>query len=426
MSTDTPPPATSTVAKWMARLAPYRPALQQIALLLIAAAVGALGHWAGVDPQVIEKTVEVIKEVPVPAPVKGEAEAVGVHTNGWAPDASASARDAADVEFRSFADTPAGKVGASELPKQVFLWQAETKLTGKPTPLKDQNPTGSCVGFGTTTAIERTLSADIVSRGGDRSEFTHFSEEVTYAGSKVQGARSLGASVSRGDGSAGVFAKAWVTSIGGMVPKGKYGALDLTEYDPKRARSWNLSGCPPDLIPTAKKFPVKSAAKVTSWAEAKTALASGYGIAGCASWSYARVRDANGIAAPTREGWNHCMAIDGYYVDPATGQEYGHVENSWSNLPDDRGNRTGTPYHSGPVGWGNPTTAGFWAASESLDRALRQGDSFAYSGATGFPAKKLPPDWFVNAPVPVQIATAFNEKRRLPSLLVERDFTLAP
>ena len=381
--------------KFVAALAPYYPTFARIAVTLAAALVGAALHYLGAPPTVVEKVTETIREVPVPPNGKVEAESLPVHTDGWAPNAEAADRDSAQSALKSFAQTAAGQVAAAELPAAAFLWQAETALTGQPTPLKDQNPTGSCVGFGTTTAIERTEATEIVSRQGDPSEFAHFAEEVTYAGSKVQGARALGASVSAQDGSAGVFAKAWVTTVGGMVPKGKYGALDLTTYDPQRAHAWNLSGCPAELLPVAKKYPVKSAVKVTSWAEAKTALASGYGIAACASWSFARQRDANGVAAPTREGWNHCMAIDGYYVDPATSKEYGHVENSWSNLPGPNGQRTGKSYHTGPTGWGNPTTAGFWASSDSLDRALRQGDSFAYSGATGFVPKKI--NWFVTS-----------------------------
>lgn len=404
--TKIPTPAPQPQSLWSRireAVSPYVPTLTRLGVMILAAVVGAVLHHLGAPPQTVEKVTETIKEIPVPVPTKSEAERAGVNVDGWQPDHDAGARAAADAVWKTFADTPAGQVAAEELPRQIFLWQAEQKLTGKPTPLKDQNPTGSCVGFGTTTAIERTLAADIVSRGGDASEFTHFSEEVTYAGSKVQGARALGASVSRQDGSAGVFAQKWVTSVGGMVPKAKYDSIDLTEYSASRARSWNLSGCPSELIPVAKKYPVKSAAKVTNWQQAKQSLASGYGVAICASWSYSRQRDANGVAVATREGWNHCMACDGYYVDPASGKEYGHIENSWSNLPDGRGNRTGQSYHQGPTGWGNPTTAGFWASSDSVDRALKQGDSYAYSGATGFPAKKLPIDWFVNAkPKPVR------------------------
>jgi hypothetical protein len=395
MSSDsTPAPAPTG---WRAVIAPYLPTLTSVMTATAAVLVGALLHWLGAPPATVEKVTEVL--------VKGEAERLGVNPVGWSPDHDAESRDV--PTFRTFADTPAGQF-AGELPKSVFLWQAETKLTGQPTPLKDQNPTGSCVGFGTTTAIERSLAADVAQRNGDPGEFAHFSEEVTYAGSKVQGARSLGASVSRDDGSAGVFAQKWVTQVGGMVPKAAYGQLDLTTYSAARARAWNLSGCPAELLAVARKYPVKSAAKVTSWQQAKQALASGYGIAGCASWSFARQRNADGVASATREGWNHCMAIDGYYTDGA--REYGHVENSWSTIPG-----VG-PYHTGPTGWGNPTTAGFWADCAAVERALKQGDSYAYSGATGFAAKKLPLDWMIR-----------NKPRRAPlDLFARGEFALAP
>jgi len=318
-------------------------------------------------------------------------------TTGWFPDAEANEVDLATARFQSFADTPAAQVVMGELPKEVFLWKAIEKLTGKPTPLKDQNPTGACVGFGTVSAVERTLATEILSRGGDESEFAFYSEEVAYAGAKVQGFRSLGGSVSRFDGASDVGAAAWLTKVGGLVPKGKYGRWDLTEYDPTRARSWNLSGVPEELIEIARRFPVKDSVRVMNWLQCKQSLASGYSVAACATWKYSERRDANGVAADLVSGWNHCMAIDGYYV-AADGREYGHVENSWSNVPDKKGVRTGQAYHTGPVGWGNPTTAGFWATAESLDRALRQGGSRAYSGVTGFPARKLPWNLFILAP----------------------------
>lgn len=362
-------------------------------LSLVPLILGGVGGNQLTPTKTVE--VEVEKRVEVPTPHLDEFEGL-IDRHGWRPDSEAADLDASQAVFRTFADTPAGKVAAVELPKQMFGWKAIEKLTGKPTPLKDQNPTGSCVGFGSTTGIEHTLATEILARNGDPSEFTFFSEEVTYAGSKVQGARALGASVSRSDGSAGVFVKAFFESGGGMVPKGKYGNTDLTSYNAARAKSWNVSGPPAEVLAVAKKYPVKSAAKVTNWQQAKQAMASGYFPSICASWSYSRERDANGVAAPTREGWNHCMALTGYIVLD-DGREFGHIENSWTDLPDQRGNRTGQSYHTGPTGWGNPTTAGFWATSDSIDRALRQGDSFAYSGVTGFPAKKLPLDWFVKA-----------------------------
>lgn len=365
---------------------PSRAAVRRWALRALVVFVplflGALGGRTLARPDPVRVEVE------RPAPPSDPCAAL-VHADGWFPDAAASDSEARGARFASFAHTPAGQV--NELPKHVFLWNAERKLTGRAPPAKEQNPTGSCVGFGVTTAIERTLAADIAARRGDPSEFTHFSEEVTYAGSRVQGARLVGGTTPRGDGSTGVYAKAFVTQFG-MVPKGKYGALDLTAYSAKRARDWNHTGCPKELEAVARKYPVRDGAKVTNWREFKAAVASGYGVAICANWSFSRERDANGVARPTREGWSHCMAADGYIVLD-DGREFGHVENSWSDLPG-----VG-PYHTGPTGWGEPSTAGFWTASDAIDRALRQGDSYAYSGATGFPARVLPPGWFIRGPL---------------------------
>lgn len=382
MSTDptqpTPPaPQPARAPSW---LAPFAPLILRLAAIIAAAALGAIGTYFGVPAKEVEK----VREILVPAVDEWSEK---VNRDGVVHDAEANDADARAAQFKTFADTPAGRVADGELPKQVFGWKAIEKLTGSPPPLKDQNPTGSCVGFGNTTGIEHTLAAEILARKGDPSEFAFFSEEVTYAGGKVQGAKALGASVSRQDGSATVFVKAWFANGGGMVPKGKYGATDLTTYDAARAKSWNLSGPPAHLLAVAKRYPVKDSAKVTSWEQAKRAMASGYFPAVDATWSYSRQRDANGVALPTREGWNHCMCLTGYYVDPKTGKEYGHVDNSWSNIPG-----VG-PYHTGPTGWGEPTTAGFWATAESLERAIKQGGTYAHSGVTGFPARKL--DWFV-------------------------------
>jgi len=149
------------------------------------------------------------------------------------------------------------------------------------------------------------------------------------------------------------------------------------------------------LEDVARKFPVKDAALIRSWADAKKALASGYGIAVCSNQGFedrdGRVgtRDANGVCRPYGT-WQHCMCLDGYHTAD-DGREYGHIENSW-----------GPDAHRGPVGWGEPSTAGFWAASPVLDGMIRQGESWAFSGAVGFPRKRLP-DWFIRAtPAPAR------------------------
>jgi len=51
--------------------------------------------------------------------------------------------------------------------------------------------------------------------------------------------------------------------------------------------------------------------------------------------------------------------------------------NSWGGLA-----------HSGPSGAGDPSTAGFWADADVVDRMLRQGDSWAFSRVSGFPRRQ--------------------------------------
>lgn len=329
-----------------------------------------------------------------------------VGAQGWVNDREEIELAAETLDVQVFADTPAGQV--ADLPKSAYLWKAYEQLFARPPPLKDQNPTGSCVGFGTTTAVERSLATEIIAHKGTKDEFAHFSEEVTYAGSRFE-ANGNSPPRFRGDGSNGGWAAKFVTDPRyGMVPKAKYEHHDLTEYSASRARSWNNTGVPDYLEPVARKFPVKSAARITTWADAKKALASGYGIQIASSLAVGRQRDENGVARESGS-WAHSMCLDGYHTD-TNGREYGHIENSWSK----------TNYHTGPVGWGDPTTAGFWLEADAINRALRQGDSYAYSGATGFPARR-PLDWLIRA----------EPARRQPDLfarfkLEKRSWSLAP
>ena len=71
--------------------------------------------------------------------------------------------------------------------------------------------------------------------------------------------------------------------------------------------------------------------------------------------------------------------LDGYAVLPG-GEEFGHLVNSW-----------GPDAHTGPVGWGEPGTEGFWADAGAVAGMLAAGDSWAFSHLQGFPAQKI--DW---------------------------------
>lgn len=344
---------------------------QVLAVFLYVASVAA-GTWLTVQLGVQPPPEPIPVPVPVAVPeVQAPVESAPPNAFGWVEDKVEVRAIQAAMPFPVFADTPAGKQ-VDPLPASAYLWDAYARLfDGRRPPPQDQNPVGSCVSFGGSRAYERSLACQIVS--GDRFEFRHLSEEAVYALSRVE----IGGGRIRGDGSVGAWAAQAFTKYGGL-PKGIYGQHDLTAYNPSRCRQWGATGLPDDLEPETRKYPAGDCAMVRSWDEAKRALANGYGIFVCSNQGFARQRDANGVCR-AQGMWMHCMALDGFHTQG--GREYGHIENSW-----------GPNYHIGPVGWGNPSTAGFWCESAVLDRMLRQGDSWAVSSVRGFPVKRL--DWF--------------------------------
>ena len=305
-------------------------------------------------------------------------------TFGWVEDAEAVDGVVQGLPFKCFSDTPAGAFADDDLPKQVFLWDAYLKVGGALPPTKNQGSVGSCVSFGTNNAIARTMMVQIMVKGGE--EYKDIAEEVTYAGSRVE----IGGGRIDGDGSIGAWAAKFVQQYG-VVSREVHGKYDLSKYDMVRCRSWGKSGVPDDLEPIAREHPVKDITLIKSWAEAKKALAQGYGIAICSNQGFSMSRDSRGVAQ-AQGSWAHCMCLDGYVLE---GEEFGHIENSW-----------GPDAHRGPVGWGNPTTAGFWASSKTIDRMLKAGDSWAFSSVKGFPKKQI--DWFVRAPAPLSVWTKLN------------------
>ena len=295
-------------------------------------------------------------------------------SQGWIADPDAVDAVARQQPFYTFAGTPAGQA-EDPLPKAVYLWQAEKKITGANPKGKDQGKIGSCVSFGTNNAIRRTMAVQIaVFRAPE--ELKDIAEEVTYAGSRVE----IGKGRVRGDGSVGAWAAEFVKTYG-VVSRDVHGKHDLRVYDVNRCRTWGNSGVPDELEAVAREHPVKEITLVTSWAEAKRCLANGYGISVCSGQGFNGKRDGRGVKQPSGS-WAHCMCLDGYHIDD-DGREYGHIENSWGERPEE-----------GPVGWGDPPTSGFWAEASVIDRMLKARDSWAFSAVKGFPARQI--DWFVH------------------------------
>lgn len=287
------------------------------------------------------------------------------HGFGWVPNPAAAESLAAALPLR-FDATPAFQASYAG-PEDVFLWDACRSVTGELLPPRDQGSVGACVGFGTAAAIEHLCcvqAAEVESEA-----YRELSPEIIYAGSRVE----IGRNAIRGDGSVGAWAAKFVNTFG-VLPRGRYPNLDLTTYDPRRCRMLGRSGVPDELEGLVKAHPVKSIANVRSFREARAAIRNGYPMIVCSSQGFVMERDSDGFCKP-QGVWMHCMAVIGIRGGVRPGA---FLLNSW-----------GGKAHTGPCGLGDPSPAGFWADADVVDRMLRQGDSWAFSQFSGFPAKPV-------------------------------------
>jgi hypothetical protein len=316
---------------------------------------------------------------PAPVPNEGDkAPVVPSHlATGWVSDPDAVEQVARALPERYFRTTEAGREG--DIPTDVFLWETCRKVTGDLLPARNQGQVGSCVSFGTASAVEHLQCVQIAL--GSPEEYRDLAQEVIYGGSRVQ----VGKGRIRGDGSVGAWAAKFVKDWG-VVSRGRYPGYDLSAYSESICRQFGNAGCPAALETVAREHPVKAIAQVKTTEEARRALASGYPIAVCSNQGFGSTRDEEGFAR-AQGSWAHCMAIVGYQT---SGPRKGFfILNSW-----------GTGWIKGPTGKGNPSPAGFWAEESVVARMLAADDSWAFSDVKGFPARRI--DWFAMKP-PVRI-----------------------
>src|SRR5262245_51190886 len=142
---------------------------------------------------------------------------------------------------------------AADTDADVFLWDAAKRVTGGHLPAHDQGDVGCCVGEGFSAAVEY-LSCVEIALGGRAFEYAPISSEAVYALSRVE----VGGGRIGGDGSTGAWAAKAVQQYG-VLPRRVVGDVDLTHFDPRRARGWGRTGLPDDLEPEARQHPVRTA-----------------------------------------------------------------------------------------------------------------------------------------------------------------------
>jgi len=257
-------------------------------------------------------------------------------------------------------DTGKGKV--------VLLHKYLEAVVNGPFPIHRQT-IGDCVSHGWGLAVDILKAVEIELRNEREIWNGETATEPIYAFSRVEvGGGRLGNS----DGSIGAWAARAVSEYGTLV-RAKYPIDDLRRYSGSKARAWGRrgAGVPDSLEPVAREHPVRTVSLVTSYEDARDAIANGYPVPVCSMQGFTDRRDNEGFARPSGS-WAHCMCF--VSVDDKSRRPGLLCVNSW-----------GPDSVSGPTRHGQPDGS-FWVDADVADRMLRRDpDSYSLSGFEGYP-----------------------------------------
>jgi hypothetical protein len=273
----------------------------------------------------------------------------------------------------------------------VFFWEAEQIVLGALLATWNQLQVGSCVGFGSTRNAQDLELAEIAGGIGDPERWAGAEgcPEITYAGSRVE----IGGGRINGDGSNGTWAGAWFNRFGFTV-RGVYGNLDLRTYNQTTCRQLGDRGVPPEIEALAKAHPVTQVALVTSATEGWAAIGGFKPIPVCSNQGFAMQRNPDGTCTP-RGTWAHCMATRGRAMitrtrgNKASARRCVIIGNSWGNYLGDGNNVIEYIAKDGSLKTIVLPPGHFAVEVDVWDSMLRQRDSMAYAGLSGWQAVKL-------------------------------------
>lgn len=284
---------------------------------------------------------------------------------GWAgEEVAAQAYAQLAPEFPKFAITGA----AVDDPSQpALLWELAKLANGGEHLPTVQQWIGDCVGASGAQCVQYLMALN-----GDGTTWKPLFIPYHYAVGR--NAPSMGAGRIRGpDGSVGSWQALAIRDYG-VIP---LDAPGLPKYSVQSAREWATRMPAVEWQELGRLHVVRTVARANAAADVRRGLQNGYPCTIASSFGTNTIRTYQGMRlARWDTSWPHQMCVIGY--QQVEGQGYYYVLNSW-----------GPRAHESPLN-GEPP-GGFWITERDLEGIIRQGDTWIYSDAVGFPAKPLFP-----------------------------------
>ena len=178
-----------------------------------------------------------------------------------------------------------------------------------------------------------------------------------------------------------------ITNRGGIIARGKYGSVDLSQYNGHIGQRWgDRDGPPRDLIVESQRYQIREAALVKTTSEARDAIWSGYGLITGAQASFSEHRDSYGFGKLNGRNWAHSQSIaavsTAYTLAGDNWRDYGRQKsspcylmiNSWGS------------WNDGPKGVFDDIPDGsYWITEDEMQFLLDQEQVIAVGNFDGFP-----------------------------------------
>jgi hypothetical protein len=260
--------------------------------------------------------------------------------------------------------------------KAVILLDALAKVEGGWKPYKPQRR-GTCVGRGGGRACD-ILQALKVAAGATWQ--ARISSEIIYGFARVE----IGGRRIRGDGAVVANAVEAVRRLG-VLPRGEYEAggkrfVIPPDDDDALAVRWGWQGVPDELEPLCQRYLVKDWAPITSYEQARDAIAAGYVVWFGTSQAFWRGlparRDDEGFLRASGRTAHSWLAVG---VDDRHRVPHLILDNrSW-----------GDGWVVGPEGPYPIPPGCYRCRAEDFELVLARGEAYAVGDLDGFPIKKL-------------------------------------